>query len=78
METKILQKNAPNVKLFAIWCFSDEWGEVFGFQQRATTLSAFLVLICLRYFVMAAACDGTRITTTFNEQEAVPRTLPTF
>ena len=26
----------------------------------------------------AAACDGTRITTTTNEQEAVPGTLPTF
>ena len=26
----------------------------------------------------AAACDGTRITTTTNEQEAVPGILPTF
>ena len=26
----------------------------------------------------AAACDGTRITTTTNEKEAVPGTLPTF
>ena len=37
------------------------------------------ILYEYKYLVsQAAACDGTRITTTTNEQEAVPGTLPTF
>ena len=47
-------------------------------RKLRTILTRFQTVGNQYHLSQAAACDGTRITTTTNEQEAVPGTLPTF
>ena len=51
------------------------------YAKRILTKLKFIIVADIRlrrYLSQAAACDGTMITTTSNDQEVIPGTLPTF